>query len=91
LDYLRNGGESDVFNLGTGSGCSVMEIIRSVERVTGKEVGYRIQGRREGDPSYLVADASKAKSVLGWNPHRSGIDDIIKSAWSWKQRNPFGY
>lgn len=91
LDYLRNGGESDVFNLGTGSGCSVMGIIRSVERVTGKEVGYRIQDRREGDPSYLVADASKAKSVLGWKPNRSGIDDIIKSAWSWKRRNLFGY
>jgi UDP-glucose 4-epimerase len=91
LKHLRSGGESDVFNLGTGSGCSVMEIIRSVERVTGKEVGYRIQGRRDGDPSYLVADASKASEVLGWNPIRSDIDGIVKSAWSWKQRNVFGF
>ena len=91
LDHLRNGGESEVFNLGTGSGCSVMEIINSVGHVTGKEVGYRIQGRREGDPSHLVADASKAKNVLGWTPHRSSVDDIIRSAWSWKQSNPVGY
>ena len=91
LKHLRNGGESDVFNLGTGSGCSVMEIIRSVERVTGKEVGYRIQGRRDGDPSYLVADASKASEVLGWNPQKSEITRIITSAWSWKKENPLGY
>jgi UDP-glucose 4-epimerase len=91
LDYLRNGGASEAFNLGTGTGYSVMQIIKSVERVTKREVGYRIQGRREGDPSHLVADPSKAEKVLGWKATRSNPDDIVESAWSWKQRHPDGY
>lgn len=91
LDYLRAGGESDVFNLGTGSGFSVREMISSVEKVTGKKVNSIVQGRRQGDPSHLVADASKAERVLGWKPVRSDPDTLVRSAWLWKQRNPKGY
>jgi len=91
LDYLRAGGESDVFNLGTGSGFSVREMISSVEKVTGKRVNSIVQGRRQGDPSHLVADASKAERVLGWKPVRSDPDTLVRSAWLWKQRNPKGY
>jgi len=91
LDYLRAGGESDVFNLGTGSGFSVREMISSVEKMTGKKVNSIVQGRRQGDPSYLVADASKAERVLGWKPVRSDPDTLVRSAWLWKQRNPKGY
>jgi len=91
LEYLRAGGASDAFNLGTGTGYSVMEIIESVQRVTGKKVDYKIQGRREGDPSYLVADSSKAEKVLGWKATKSNPDNIVESAWAWRQKNPEGY
>ncbi len=91
LDYLRDGGASEVFNLGSGTGYSVMQIIESAQRVTGKNVHYKIQGRREGDPSHLVADPSKAEKALGWKATKSNPDDIVESAWSWRQRNPEGY
>jgi UDP-glucose 4-epimerase len=91
LDYLRTGEQSDVFNLGTGSGFSVREMISSVEKVTGKKVNSIVQGRRQGDPSHLVADASKAERVLRWKPVKSDPDTLVRSAWLWKQRNPKGY
>jgi UDP-glucose 4-epimerase len=91
LDYLRTGEQSDVFNLGTGYGFSVREMISSVEKVTGKKVNSIVQGRRQGDPSHLVADASKAERVLRWKPVKSDPDTLVRSAWLWKQRNPKGY
>jgi len=91
LDYLKRGGESNVFNLGTGDGSSVRQIIDSAMRVTGRTVLCEIQGRRPGDPSHLVADASRAASILDWKPGKSDLDSILESAWSWKKRNPQGY
>src|SRR5579862_9656028 len=67
LDYLRQGGESTAVNLGTGVGQSVMDVIRAVGAVTGRDVPHRMQGRRGGDPPELVADPSLAKRVLGWS------------------------
>lgn len=82
IDYLANGGESTVINLGTGSGNSVLEIINKAMEVTGREINYEIVGRRAGDPAKLVADNKKAKEILGWSPKYS-IEDILKSAWNW--------
>lgn len=86
LNYLVDGGESTIINLGTGDGNSVLEIIEKTKKITGKDIPVEIVGRRAGDPAILVADNKKAKSVLGWNP-QFGIDEIIKTAWAWHQ-NP---
>ena len=91
LDYLRKGGKSDFVNLGTGDGYSVLEVIDAARRVTGREIPVRKGPRRPGDPARLVADAAKARRVLGWMPKMSDLPSIIGSAWEWKKRHPRGY
>ncbi|MGE5429654.1 MAG: UDP-glucose 4-epimerase GalE [Syntrophomonadaceae bacterium] len=86
LEYLNNGSESTIINLGTGTGYSVKEIIDSARRITGREIKAVTTERRAGDPAILIADNKKAREVLGWIP-KYGLDDIIKSAWQWHQ-NP---
>ena len=83
LDHLMDGGGSDAFNAGTGQGLTVMEVLRAVEDVTGKRVPYRIAGRRDGDPAELVADSAKLSKTLGWEPRRSGIQEIVRDAWTY--------
>jgi UDP-glucose 4-epimerase len=78
-------------NLGTRGGASVREVLDAVERVTGMPVPSHYAERRPGDPAILVADASRAETVLGWRPHRSSLDEMVGSAWSWRQRFPRGY
>jgi UDP-glucose 4-epimerase len=78
-------------NLGTRGGASVREVLDAVERVTGTPVPTVYAGRRPGDPAILVADSSRAESVLGWQPRRSSLDEMVTSAWSWRQRFPSGY
>jgi len=85
LDDLVERGESDAFNLGTGAGISVLEILRVAEEVAGKPVPVEYGPRREGDPPRLVADASKAARVLGWSPSRSDVETIVRSAWEWSR------
>jgi len=82
LEYLNAGNSSNVFNLGTGDGNSVKEIIKTVEKISGKKVEHKISTRREGDPAVLVADNKKAADVLGWLP-KYKLEDIIKSALQW--------
>lgn len=86
LTRLAEGGASITLNLGTGSGFSVREIIRGVERVTGLPVPYRMAARRAGDPPSLVADAGRARAVLGWEPACSTLDEILGTAWAWQRR-----
>lgn len=86
LDYLADGGASEVFNLGTGRGYSVLELADAVGRVAGKPVPRVMADRRPGDPPRLVASADKAKRILGWVPERSDLDTILKSAWAWFQK-----
>jgi len=81
LNYLINGGNSDYFNLGSGTGFSVLEIIEAAERVVGKPIKRIITERRAGDPDSLVASNEKAKNILKWELNHSKIDDIIESAW----------
>jgi UDP-glucose 4-epimerase len=81
LTYLVQGGESGVFNLGTGEGCSVREVIKTVEQVTGKRVPVELGRRREGDPPRLVASAERAKAVLHWRPERSSLEQIVRDAF----------
>jgi UDP-glucose 4-epimerase len=91
LDYLRTGGPSDFFNLGTGRGYSVLEVIECARQVTVRDIPLQIEPPRQGDPVRLIADPSKAKSVLGWDPAVSDLRSIIRSAWEWRLRNPKGY
>lgn len=86
LDHLMNGGGSDAFNVGTGSGHSVLEVMRVVEQVTGKKVPFKIAGRREGDAAELVADSSRLQKTLGWEPRRSSLDSIVQDAWAFFNR-----
>jgi len=91
LDYLRDGGASQFVNLGNGGGYSVREVVEAARRVTGKTIEARIAPRRAGDPSRLVADAKKAREILGWNPQIPDIEKIIESAWMWHNKYPKGY
>ena len=86
LTRLLNGGGSEVFNLGTGTGTTVRELIEAVKRITGREFPVAEAGRRAGDAAALVADNAKARAVLAWTPQRS-LDDIITHAWAWHDRH----
>lgn len=85
LQYLRDGGASDAFNLGTGHGCSVREIIAAAERATRRAVPVKEGPRRAGDPPSLVADPSRARAQLGLDTSHSGLDTIMQTAWRWHQ------
>lgn len=83
--------ESGHYNLGTGNGLSVKEIIESASRITGKEIKTEIAPRRAGDPARLIACSDRARKLLNWQPQYESADAIIESAWLWKQKNPNGY
>jgi UDP-glucose 4-epimerase len=91
LDHLRRAGASDYLNLGTGHGYSVLEVIETARKVTGRAIRIRVEAPRPGDPPRLVADAARAKTVLGWVPAASDLSSIIRSAWEWRLRHPRGY
>jgi UDP-glucose 4-epimerase len=91
LEHLRGGGGSQFLNLGNGLGYSVLEVIETAKRVTGRNVAYELGPRREGDPPRLVGDATKAREVLGWAAKRPELEDIVRSAWEWMQAHPNGY
>jgi UDP-glucose 4-epimerase len=91
LKYLQTGGESNVFNLGSSQGFSVNEIIEAAREVTGHSIPAKVAERRAGDPSTLIASSAKAQEVLGWEPKRNSIQQIIQDAWNWHQANPNGY
>ncbi|MBX2860458.1 MAG: UDP-glucose 4-epimerase GalE [Vampirovibrio sp.] len=86
LTYLTAGNSSDVFNLGTGHGFSVREIIQACEQITGKPIAVVEAPRRPGDPAKLVANAAKANKVLGWKPAFGELTEIIRTAWQWEQQ-----
>ncbi len=86
IDYLGTHPGAHVFNLGNGNGFSVFEIIAAARRVTGKEIPYDLAPRRAGDPPQLVADASRARRELGWQPRWTDVERIIDSAWQFMRR-----
>jgi UDP-glucose 4-epimerase len=91
LKYLKNGGKSDVFNLGTGTGFSNMQVVEAARKITGCPIPVDITERRPGDPDILVASGDKAKKILGWIPKKPTIEDIISSAWKWHSTHPEGF
>jgi len=86
LEYLIAGGGSEKFNVGTGEGHTVLEVIRAVEEVTGKKVPYEVGPRREGDPPALVAGSDKLRRTLGWKPQYADLRVIVQHAWNFAQR-----
>jgi UDP-glucose 4-epimerase len=86
LDYLMQGGASDVFNAGTGCGYSVLEVIRAAEKATGVGVPFRFGPRREGDAAVLVADSSKLQKTLNWKPQYETLEAMVATAWEFEQR-----
>lgn len=87
LEKLLDGGASDAFNLGNGNGFSVREIMTTAEKVTGCTVPFNASPRRAGDPARLVAQASRARSELGWQPRYADVDTIIAHTWRWHQHH----
>ena len=90
LEKLMKSGKSDRYNLGVGKGHSVKEIIDIAREVTGHPIPAVETGRRPGDPPMLVAESTKSKKELGWEP-KHDIKDIIRSAWEWHSKNPYGF
>jgi UDP-glucose 4-epimerase len=86
LEHLFSGGRSDVFNCGYGHGYSVREVVNAARTVTGIDFPVREAQRREGDPPLLVADSSKIRSTLNWQPRYDDLNFIIKTAWEWEKK-----
>ena len=91
IDYLRRGGESNIFNLGNGQGFSVKEMIEAAKEATGLDIKVEIGERRAGDPAQLIASSEKARKVLGWQPKFTDVKAVIGTAWKWHQQHPEGY
>ncbi|MDT2011835.1 UDP-glucose 4-epimerase GalE [Carnobacterium divergens] len=91
LEYLEAGNSSNIFNLGSSTGFSVQEIVEAARKITGKEIPTKVEARRAGDPSTLVAASQKAQDTLGWKPEYTTMDRIIESAWNWHVNHPKGY
>jgi UDP-glucose 4-epimerase len=79
------------FNVGNSRGYSILEVVEAARRITRRKIPHVLSPRRPGDPAVLVASGEKIRRELGWSPQHSGLDEIISSAWDWKQRHPQGY
>jgi UDP-glucose-4-epimerase GalE len=86
---LADGAPSDFFNLGTGQGYTVKEVVNAARAHTGRDIRVEIAPRRSGDPPELVADATKANRELGWIPAHSDLETIVRTAWSWEQNRRY--
>lgn len=87
VEHLRAGGQSVTLNCGYGDGASVQDVIKSVERVTGRPMPVQIEGRREGDPPQLLADTAAIRSLLGWRPEYNDLDLIVRTAIDWEKQH----
>ena len=91
LKRLREGGDSAVYNLGSGHGYSVKQVVEIAREVTGHPIPVTMEARRAGDPAVLVASSARARGELGWQPRRERLQDIVASAWRWHSSHPNGY
>ncbi|NCT69467.1 MAG: UDP-glucose 4-epimerase GalE [Xanthomonadaceae bacterium] len=89
LDHMDGAPGAHAFNLGNGTGFSVMQVIRAAERVTGLPVPFEPAPRRAGDPPVLVAASQRARDILGWSPVYTGIEDVLRTAWDWHRAPAF--
>ena len=82
---------AEVYNIGTGAGSSVLEVVKACEEVSGRRIPLEIVARRPGDPPALVADPSKLMNALGWQPRYREIRSVVETAWRWHESHPHGY
>jgi UDP-glucose 4-epimerase len=93
MKWMKENEKSDVFNLGNGQGFTVLEVIKTAEKVTSKKINYEVVERRPGDPAVLIASSKKAEEVLNWHPQNKELEKIISDAWKWhknKDKNVLG-
>ncbi|MER2471012.1 UDP-glucose 4-epimerase GalE [Photorhabdus laumondii] len=90
IDYLDKQQSYEVFNLGTGAGYSVLELLHAFEKASGKDIPYKITDRRPGDIAECWSDPSKARNILGWQATHN-IDDMMRDSWNWQKNNPHGF
>jgi UDP-glucose 4-epimerase len=91
IDYLARSSQSEIFNLGSGGGYSVRQVIDTARAVTSRSIKVLVGARRVGDPAILVASAARIQGMLGWTPRRQNIATIVGDAWRWLERHPSGY
>ncbi len=91
LSRLQGGEHEIAVNLGTGSGFSVLEVIETARRITGKPIRHRVVARRAGDPPRLISGGTRARDLLGWAPERAAIEDIVRDAWRFLASHPRGF
>ena len=91
MDYLLKGGGNNVFNLGSGVGFTVKEVLEVARTVTGHPIPAVFSPRRGGDPAQLVASSDRAREVLGWQPRYGDLETILSTAWAWHKNHPNGY
>lgn len=89
LKYIMQRNVSECFNLGSNHGFTVLEMIKELEKVTGKNIPWEAAKRREGDPAVLIASNEKARNVLGWNPIHSNIQEILEDTWNWEKNRRY--
>ena len=90
IDYMMKHKGESVFNLGTGQGYSVLDMVRAFERVTGQKIPYQIVPRRPGDLATVYASPDKSAELLGWKAQYT-LDDMCRDTWAWQSKNPMGY
>ena len=91
VQKLREGSDSNIYNLGSGNGFTVKEMIEAARKVTGHEIPAEVCERRAGDPAKLVASSIKAREELGWQPKLENVEAMISSAWNWHKNHPNGF
>jgi UDP-glucose 4-epimerase len=91
LDATAQGDGAEAYNLGSGRGFSVREVLGAAEAVVGRPIPHRVGPRRAGDPPVLVASSERIWSALGWRARRGSLEEMVGSAWAWAQRHPAGY
>ena len=91
VQKLREGSDSNIYNLGSGNGFTVKEMIEAARKVTGHEIPAEVCERRAGDPAKLVASSIKAREELGWQPKFENVEAMISSAWNWHKNHPNGF
>ena len=89
LKYLDNSEGFNLFNLGSGAGYSVKEVLQSCEEVSGTVIAHDIEDRRPGDPPVLVADSTRARKILGWQPKFDALSSIVETALNWHKNQPY--
>ena len=90
IDYADAHKGTEIFNLGTGVGYSVLDIVKTFSKVNNVEIPYQIKPRRAGDIAECYADPTKAKEVLGWTAEKT-LEDMCRDSWNWQKNNPKGY